>query len=364
MRRADPLLIATVCVQWLVTAGVALTAHRTGSIYGTEASARAVADAANRLADGTLPHTGGPAYPVLLAPLAAVTDSANTFAAVVTALGILVLAPAASYCLLDLAQSLAGRPYAVLAAAVWLLAPVAAVPLFVTKYHDTYVDNVLPALYGLTLHPAYLAMVLSLAAAALAMRAVAGAPRAALFAGLLAALATAVLPVAAAIAVGAGLALAAARRWRGLLETAIGLAAGLAPTLLWRERALGSRDAHARSPLVGRVRRGDGERAGVLLVEPPAAVVAGRRNGGDAASRTPCGRVARGLARGPGARGRRRAVGLHERKGLHRPGSIVARIRAARRSGAGARTQAHAPAARTARARAAGRRRPGSRRRR
>jgi hypothetical protein len=240
VRRADPLLIATVCVQWLVTAGVALTAHHTGSIYGTEASARAVADAANRLADGTLPHTGGPAYPVLLAPLAAVTDSANTFAAVVTALGILVLAPAASYCLLDLAQSLAGRPYAVLAAAVWLLAPVAAVPLFVTKYHDTYVDNVLPALYGLTLHPAYLAMVLSLAAAALAMRAVAGVPHAALFAGLLAALATAVLPVAAAVAVGAGLALAAARRWRGLLEAAIGLGAGLAPTLLWRERALGT----------------------------------------------------------------------------------------------------------------------------
>jgi hypothetical protein len=72
------------------------------------------------------------------------------------------------------------------------------------------------------------------------MRAVAGAPRAALFAGLLAALATAVLPVAAAVAVGAGLALAAARRWRGLLEAAIGLGAGLAPTLLWRERALGT----------------------------------------------------------------------------------------------------------------------------
>ena len=312
MRRADPLLIATVCVQWLVTAGVALTAHHTGSIYGTEASARAVADAANRLADGTLPRTGGPAYPVLLAPLAAVTDSANTFAAVVTALGILVLAPAASYCLLDLAQSLAGRPYAVLAAAVWLLAPVAAVPLFVTKYHDTYVDNVLPALYGLTLHPAYLAMVLSLAAAALAMRAVAGVPHAALFAGLLAALATAVLPVAAAVAVGAGLALAAARRWRGLLEAAIGLGAGLAPTLLWRDRALGTVTLTLGHPSWERVRRGDGQRAGVLLVEPPAAVVAGRRHCGDVASRAPGCRVARRLARGPGARRRRRAVGLHD----------------------------------------------------
>jgi hypothetical protein len=252
VRKADPLFIATVCVQWLVTAGVALAAHRTGSIYGTDASARAVAGAAKRLADGTLPHTGGPGYPVLLTPLALLTHSANTFAAVVTTLSVAVLAPVASYCLLDLAKNIAGRPYAVLAAAVWLVGPVAAVPLFVTKYHDAYVDNVLPALYGLTLHPAYLAMVLSLAAATFALRATAGAPGAAFTAGLLAALATAVLPVAAAVAVGSALALAAARRWRGLLEGSAGLAAGLAPTLLWRERALGSVDLTLGHPSWGR----------------------------------------------------------------------------------------------------------------
>jgi hypothetical protein len=240
VRKADPLFVVTVCVQWLVTAGVALTAHHTGSIYGTEASARAVAAAANRLADGDLPHTGGPAYPVLLAPVGLLSDSANTFAVVVTTLSVVLLAPAASFCLLHLATSIAGRSYAILAAAVWLLGPVAAVPLFVTKYHDTYVDNVLPALYGLTLHPAYLAMVLSLAAATFAMRATAGLSGAAFAAGLLAALATAVLPVAAAVAVGVGLTLAAGRRWGGLLEATAGFTAGLAPTLLWRDRALGS----------------------------------------------------------------------------------------------------------------------------
>jgi hypothetical protein len=225
--------------QWLVTAGVAVTAHRSGSIYGSEASAHAVAGAAHRLADGSLPHTGGPAYPVLLAPLALLTDSVNTIAAVVTSLTVVVLAPVASYCLLDLARSIAGHRYAVLGAAVWLLGPVAAVPLFVAKYHDTYVDVVLPALYGLTLDPTYLAMVLSLAAAAATLRATAGAPGAAFCAGLLTALAAAVLPVAAAVVVGAGLALVASGRWRGLLEAAVALAAGLAPTLVWREQALG-----------------------------------------------------------------------------------------------------------------------------
>ena len=251
MRRVDPLFVATVCVQWLVTAGVALTAHRDGSIYGTEASARATVHAANRVAEGTLPHTGGPAYPVLLAPLAALTNSTNAFAAVVTTISVAVLAPVASYCLVDLARSVAGRPYAVLAAAVWLLGPVAAVPLFVTKYHDTYVDDVLPALYGLTIQPAYLAMVLSLAAAAFALRATAGVPRAAFAAGLLAAFATAVLPVAGAVAVGSGLALASAGRWRGLLEAAAGMAAGLAPTLLWRQRALGGVDLTLGHPAWG-----------------------------------------------------------------------------------------------------------------
>ena len=121
-------------------------------------------------------------------------------------------------------------------------APVAAVPLFVTKYHDTYVDNVLPALYGLTLHPAYLAMVFSLAAAALAIGP---------------------WPVPNALAFAAAASsprdggAAGQRRGRGGCRAAhspppvagagrskrlVGLGAGLAPTLIWRQRAAWHRD--------------------------------------------------------------------------------------------------------------------------
>ena len=239
VRRADPLLIATVCVQWLVTAGVALTAHHTGSIYGTEASARAVADAANRLADGTLPHTGGPAYPVLLAPLAAVTDSANTFAAVVTALGISSSRrPRATACSISHRASPDARtPFSPPRSGFWTRRRRAAVRDEVSRH----LRGQRPA-GALRAHAApRLSRDGVVARGGGTRHARHGrCPRAALFAGLLAALATAVLPVAAAVAVGAGLALAAARRWRGLLEAAIGLGAGLAPTLLWRERALGT----------------------------------------------------------------------------------------------------------------------------
>src|SRR5262249_47321379 len=120
--------------------------------------------------------------------------------------------------------------------------PIVAVPLFQPAYHNVFVDNVLPALYGLTLSPTYLAMALALVAAMFGVRAADGAPRAGLAAGLMAAAAIPCFPPSArvavrGVAVGVLLALVIATRWHALLEAAAGLAAGLAPTLIWRHRA-------------------------------------------------------------------------------------------------------------------------------
>jgi hypothetical protein len=238
LRTPDRLLVVTVGTQWLVTAFVGLIATRTASVFGDPAAARATVDAAHEVATGGLPTTAGPAYPLLLAPLAAVTTHVSTVASIVTTVNVLVLAPLASYCLLEVGRRVAGRIYAIAAALVWLLTPIVVVPVFVPKYHDTYVNDVLPALYGLTLQPAYPAMVLSLVAALFCLRAAAGAGRAALAAGLAAAAAIACVPVSAGVAVGVMLALAVARRPRAALETLVGIAAGLVPTLLWRDRVL------------------------------------------------------------------------------------------------------------------------------
>lgn len=217
---------------------MALAASRTGSLFGEIAVANAWIDHGSTVAHGSLAPTGGPLYALLLAPVTLLTTRPSTVASIVTAVNVIVLAPLATYCLLDVGRRIAGRPFAIVAAATWLFGPLVAVPLFVPKFHDTYVDDVLPALYGLTIGPAFLAMALSLAAAMLALRAVAGAQRAAFAAGLLAAAAIGCLPISAGIAAGVVCALVAARRWRQVGEALVGLATGLVPTLIWRQRAL------------------------------------------------------------------------------------------------------------------------------
>ncbi len=239
MRRPDPLLAATVLLQWLVTAGVAVAADHSGSVYGGSAAAERVVGAADAVAHGGLPPTTGPGYSILLAPIVRLTDDVGTVTSIVTTVNMIALTPLAAWCLLEVAERAAGRLYAAAAAIVWILAPVAAVPLFTATYRPTYVDGVLPALYGLTLRPEFTAMALSIAAAAFALRASAGAKRAGIVAGTLAGAAAVVTPTAAAVGVGAALALAAARRWQALLETAVALAAALVSLVVWRERALG-----------------------------------------------------------------------------------------------------------------------------
>lgn len=225
-------------MQWVITAGVAIASAHDGAIYGDSSAARRVIADASRVANGAIPPTGAPLYSLLLAPLARTTTNSETISSIVTTLTIAILAPVASYCILDIAQRIAGRAYAIAVAAVWLLLPIASVRFFNDQYKSTYVDDVLPALYGLTVHPGYVAMVLSLAAAMFALRATADVPRAAFASGLMAAAAAACLPVAAGIIGGVVLALGAARRWRGLLEALAGIAAGIAPTLIWRHRAI------------------------------------------------------------------------------------------------------------------------------
>lgn len=238
MRAPDRLFVVTVGAQWAVTVAVALAASRTGSLFGEVVVAQAWVDHAAAVADGSLVPTGGPLYALLLTPITLLTTRVETVASIVTAVNVIVLAPLATYCLLEVGRRIAGRAFAIAATATWLLGPLVVIPLFVPKYHDTYVNDVLPVLYGLTVGPAFVAMVLSLAAAMFAMRAVADAPRAGFAAGLLAAAAIGLLPVGAGIAAGVLCALAIARRWRQAGEALIGLAAGLVPTLIWRQRAL------------------------------------------------------------------------------------------------------------------------------
>ena len=239
MRRPDPLLAAAVVLQWIVTAGVALVATSAGSVFGDRTAAEAAVAASSSLVHGTVPATPGPGYVLLLAPIVALTDDVGSVASIVTTVNVVVLAPLCAYFLFEIASRGAGRLFAGATMVVWSVAPVAAARLVSPSYHPTYVNDVLPALYGLTMRPEFVAMTLSVGSAAFAMRAVYGSRRSALVAGLLAGAAISVTPTAAGVAIGVLFAIAASRRWRSLLDAAIGLTAALVPTLVWRQRALG-----------------------------------------------------------------------------------------------------------------------------
>ena len=117
LRPPDRLLVVTIGAQWAVTIAVALAASRTGSLFGEIAVADAWIDHGNSVAHGSLAPTGGPLYALLLAPVTLLTTRPSTVASIVTVVNVIILAPLATYCLLDVGRRIAGRPFAIVAAA-------------------------------------------------------------------------------------------------------------------------------------------------------------------------------------------------------------------------------------------------------
>ena len=147
---------------------------------------------------------------------------------------IIVLAPIALWCIYELGARVGGRVVGYVAAVVWTLGPYIAIPLFVHRYHDRYVDQFLPIPLGLTAMADYVGIVALLASALFAVRVVENRDaHTAVLAGLTAGFAGLIKP-SNLIYIGAPIVLLlAARRWR---ELAVG-AAAMAPALT-RTRAL------------------------------------------------------------------------------------------------------------------------------
>ena len=153
---------------------------------------------------------------------------------------IFVLGPVALLCVYDLASRIGGRLLGYWASFLWVIAPFAAIPLFVDRYHDRWVEQFLPQALGLTAMSDYPSMVLVLASAVFVVRSIDGVRLTdAVLAGLLLGAAGAMKPPNLLLGVGAVLAYLVARRWR------VGLAFGAAivPSLLllawWKDKGLG-----------------------------------------------------------------------------------------------------------------------------
>jgi hypothetical protein len=178
---------------------------------------------------------------MLLAPVAAVAGPSllsGVRAAIV--LNVAVLGTIALFTVYALAKAIAGRRYAYLVTAAWVVAPLIVIPYFLLDYHRRFFGFQLPADLGLTTATAYPAMVAVAVSAYFAFRALStGDELDGLTAGLAAGLAIAVKTGNAAFLPAPVLALAVARRPRALLLFGAGLVPALVCLGLWKLRANG-----------------------------------------------------------------------------------------------------------------------------
>jgi hypothetical protein len=180
-------------------------------------------------------------WPAVEAPITWATGP--TYAQALPALVIaqvLVLGPIALLCVYGIAARIGGRLLGYWASLLWVIAPFAAIPLFVDRYHEKWTEQFLPQALGLTAMSDFPSMVLVLAAALFVTRSLApGRVPDAVLAGVLIGAGAALKPANLLVAGGAVLAYLVARRWREGIACGIAIAPALLVLLLWKVRGLG-----------------------------------------------------------------------------------------------------------------------------
>lgn len=183
----------------------------------------------------------GHGWPMLLAPLTWITGSSSVqLLPLTTVLQVGVLAPIATLAVYDIGARLAGRLAGLWCAAAFAVAPFVAIPYFIQRYHDSWVDQFLPQALGLTQQADFPSVVAVLVSVAFTVRALpAAAYREAVLAGTFAGVALALKPANALFLGGPLVALALARRWTHLPLFVVALAPALLALTIWKARGLG-----------------------------------------------------------------------------------------------------------------------------
>jgi len=180
-------------------------------------------------------------WPMLLAPLTWITGSSSVqLLPLTTILQVGVLAPIATLAVYDIGARLAGRLAGLWCACAFVAAPFLAIPYFVQRYHDSWVDQFLPQALGLTQQADFPSVVAVLVSAAFTVRALkAAAYREALLAGTFAGVALALKPANALYLGGPALAFLLARRWSHIPIFAAALSPALLGLAIWKAKGLG-----------------------------------------------------------------------------------------------------------------------------
>jgi len=159
---------------------------------------------------------------------------------------VFVLGPIAVLCVYGIAAQIGGRLLGYWTALLWVIAPFAAIPLFVDRYHERWIEQFLPQALGLTAMSDFPSMVLVPAGAFFVVRSLApGRIADAALAGVLIGAGAGLKPPNLLVAVGAALAYVVARRWREGLACGVAIVPALLVLLLWKVRGLGQVPAFA-----------------------------------------------------------------------------------------------------------------------
>jgi len=186
-------------------------------------------------------------WPALQAPVTWVTGP--TYVQVLPPLvlaQVFVLGPIAVLCVYGIAAQIGGRILGYWSALLWVIAPFAAIPLFVDRYHERWTEQFLPQALGLTAMSDFPSMVLVLAGAFFVVQSLGpGRIADAALAGVLIGAGAGLKPPNLLVAVGAALAYVVARRWREGLVCGAAIVPALLVLLLWKVRGLGQVPAFA-----------------------------------------------------------------------------------------------------------------------
>jgi hypothetical protein len=242
--RREPwfVLALLVVVQWLAVAIFALTVQRNGWLFYQGGDQTWFYTSAWVLAHGHIPETlVGYAWAFVQAPLAAVAgpDFLDSVPALVF-VQFLILLPLALVGVYAIAARIGGRALAWWAAALWIALPYLAIPFFVQRYHERYVEQVLPQVLGLTGLGDFPSMVAVVWSAYFAIRALdTHVPVDAVVAGLLAGFAIGIKPSNGLFVFAPLAALAVTRHWRATVGFGLALVPALLTLTLWKYRGSG-----------------------------------------------------------------------------------------------------------------------------
>jgi hypothetical protein len=259
-----PLLV----IQWLALVGLVVSVNHNGWLFYQGGDQTFYWTSAHLLSGWTLPIAPiGYAWSYVLTPIALVAGS-NILLGLpaVLLLNVLVLLPIALLCVYGIGTRIAGRMFGYWAAGLWILIPYAAIPMFVQRYHEKYVEIALPQQLGLTVLGDFPSMVCLLVTAYLIVRALDSADwHDAVMAGLAGAFAIGIKPSNSLFFGAAVLSLVVARRWLQTASFLCALVPGLIVLAVWKQRGLGEIPAFSSTGAGG----GGGLRTAAISADVP-----------------------------------------------------------------------------------------------